>query len=200
MALWKQKPFFDEFNLPHQSKLKRGLAAIRYWCNFRAHSNQYTLGAQARAKRSAYEKWRVCVSVCIAICILSLRFVSVFRWFAPFIVASILKTAHRAFNAIHVNSPIVRQFYGFAWCICALSHSFLRSFVCLFSSVFVLLQWHLSLCKLQCHFMHPFDTYCTSSTTENRSRENRQWMNKSWKIEINANDSSTNRTHTSSVW
>lgn len=152
--------FSDEFNLPHQTKLKRSLTGI--W-GIHAISVPHTIinaalqkALNVRVREREEERDRHSKN---GVCICNLYFV--FRWFTPFIVASISKAAHKVFNAIHVNSLYCVMILWILLVMHALRFYtyFLLIPILLFASLLrVVLQWYLSLCELHSHFMHPFDT------------------------------------------
>lgn len=132
MALWKQNHFWRiQSSASSQIEKSRGFwADIRYWCNFRAYTNQYNSQThiQMRAKERMIGIRNMVFVLQFVFCRLCLCFVDS----RLLLLHQFSKTAYKVFTAIHVNSPIVPQFYGFAWCIpcmllrCFFSHSTIR--------------------------------------------------------------------------
>lgn len=132
---------------------------------------------ESKRERSAYGKWCLHCNL----------------YFVAYICVSLIRAFYCCINIENsiqhsTQSMSVRLLYHNFMDLLDASIPIL-SFVCSFVRRF------LYCCSSICHFVNCNAILCTHLihyATENRW-ENRHWMNKSWKIEINANDS-TNRT------
>lgn len=128
---------------------------------------------ESERDRSAFEKW----------CLYCNLYLSLILCF----VDSRLLLLHQFWK----QQSIQRDPCQFAYCATILWICLMHTLRHFFSPILSFVRLFLCCCSGICHFVNCNAILCTRSihcATANRW-ENRQWMNKSWKIEINANDS-----------